>query len=239
MSAPAPVSGAIRPAVQVNQLMPPAPFAGLRGIIFDCDGVLLDSYGGNVFFYNALRAHFGLGPMNKDQEVWVHTRHVYESIEYVLPPGCFREALELRRNFDYRRVLPHLTVEPGLFELLAWLRSLRLPLGIATSRTDTLDLVLSHLGLAGYFSPQITSFKVRYAKPHPESVHVILRAWGLRPEETAFIGDSAVDQGAARGAGVRFWAYKNPSLEAELYIPDFFTLRSALLRAFRRGCFPG
>lgn len=232
-------SGVVTAAVVVNPLMNPAPFAGLRGIIFDCDGVLLDSYNGNVFFYNTLRAQFGLGPMTPDQELWVHTRHMYESIEHVLPPGSMRKTLERLRRFDYRRVLPFLRVEPGLWELLAWLRSLPLPLGIATCRrADTLNMVLSHLGLEGYFSPLITACTVRYVKPHPESVHVILDTWRLRADEVAFIGDSAMDQGAAGGAGVRFWAYKNPNLVADLYIPDFMTLRSALVRARTSHVFP-
>ena len=41
---------------------------GLAGVIFDCDGVLLDSRESNSIFYNRVLAVFGLPPMTPEQE---------------------------------------------------------------------------------------------------------------------------------------------------------------------------
>ena len=216
----------------------PGVFAGVRGIVFDCDGVLLDSLAANVWFYNAIRARFGLGPMTPEDAAYVHSHHVYESLRRILPGELYDKALAARRDFDYRGVLPHLRLEPGLTDLLSWLKSLGLPLGVNTSRTDTMDMVAGHLGIDHYFTPIVTSFKVRHPKPHPESLHLILEMWRFRPGDIVFVGDSAVDEGTAERAGVRFWAYKNPGLKADLHVPDFMALKAGLMRAARQGVFP-
>jgi phosphoglycolate phosphatase-like HAD superfamily hydrolase len=221
--------------IHLNNLSNPLLVSGLRGLIFDCDGVLIDSLGSNTFFYNACKEHFGLPPMTREEAEYVHAHHVWESLARILPPELFEEGVRWRASFDYRLVLPHIKLAPGLREFLLWARSAGLKLGIATSRTDTMDLVLSHFDLEPFFSPVVTSFKVTNPKPSAESLHVVLARWGMRPDDVAFIGDSSVDEGTAINAEVRFWAYQNPSLFAELYIPDFWTLRTAMSRAYRKG----
>ena len=36
---------------------------GIAGVIFDCDGVMIDSRAANNVFYNRVLAYFGLPPM--------------------------------------------------------------------------------------------------------------------------------------------------------------------------------
>lgn len=216
----------------------PGVFMHIRGIVFDCDGVLLDSLRANTWFYNAIRAKFGLGPMSAEDETYVHAHHVYESLRRILPGDLYDKAVAARRDFDYRDVLPHLRTEPGLMDFLSWLAARPVRMGINTSRTDTMDLVASHLGFQHYFNPIVTSFKVRNPKPHPESLYHILEMWRMKPGDIVFIGDSSVDQGTADRAGVRFWAYKNPALKAALHVPSFQALKAGLMRAERMGVFP-
>ncbi len=213
-------------------------FANVRGIVFDCDGVLLDSLDANAWYYNAIRKRVGLGPMSPEDAAYVHAHHVYESLRRILPGDLYEKGLEARKEFDYSDVLPHLRLEPGLIELLSWLKSTRVLMGVNTSRTDTMDMVAGYWGLHHYFMPVVTSFKVRHPKPHPESLHHILAMWRLGRGDIVFVGDSSVDQTTARRAGVRFWAYKNPSLDADLHVPDFMALKGGLMRAARQGLFP-
>jgi FMN phosphatase YigB (HAD superfamily) len=65
-------------------------------------------------------------------------------------------------------------------------------------------------------------------------VHRILDAWGLKKGEAAYIGDSQVDRITARMAGVRFWSYGDPGLQADLHIPDFWRLRQCFRMARNR-----
>lgn len=216
----------------VNELMSPDLVRGVKGVVFDCDGVLVDSYASNTWYYNAFRETFGLPPMDAEDERFVHCHNVSESLRRVIPEEHFPKAWDMRKAFDYRRLLPHLALEPGLGDLLLWLKAAGVRLAVNTSRTTTMDLVLDHLRLTDFFCPVVTASSVRHPKPHPEGLHAILQAWGLSLREIAFIGDSRVDEATALAAGVRFWAYKDERLEsAELYVPDFFALASALRRA--------
>ncbi|WP_022662719.1 HAD family hydrolase [Paucidesulfovibrio longus] len=216
----------------LNSLIREDLFDGVSGIIFDCDGVLIDSLAANTWYYNTFRAHFGLPEMDEELRDYTHSHNIWESIRRLVPEDRFDEAWQYKLDFDYRRVLPHIVMESGLREVLNWMRSAGLRLGINTSRTDTLDLVLEHFGLTEYFHPAITSFKVARPKPHPEGVHAILEAWRMRPEDVVYIGDSRVDEVNALAADVRFWSFKNPNLHAELMIPDYWTLLGFLRRNY-------
>ncbi len=215
----------------VNDLMRADRLAGIFGVVFDCDGVLVDSLEANKFYYNWFRERFGLPPMNAEEERYTHIQNVYNSLKRIVPEGRLDEAMALREEFDYRLVLPHIHPEPGIFDLLILLRAMGVRMAVNTSRTNTTELLLDHLGMNGFFQPVVSTAQVSRPKPHPEGVHLILDAWGLRTEDVAFIGDSSVDQGTAENAGVEFWAYRNPRLEAALHVPDF----PSLTRAFARS----
>jgi phosphoglycolate phosphatase-like HAD superfamily hydrolase len=91
-----------------------------------------------------------------------------------------------------------------------------------------MEMVLDYFSLSGFFSPVVTAAHVSWSKPHPESLHLILRHWRMKREEVVFIGDSQVDQSTAEAAGVNFWSFANPYLRGRMYIPDFLTLREFL-----------
>ncbi len=198
---------------------------GLQGVIFDCDGVLFDSREVNIHFYNRIREYFGLGPMNSAQEEYVHMHSVMDSLRYILPKDCLDRLDEVRRHISYVELLPYMRMEEGVPELLELLRSKGLKAAVNTNRTTTMDLLLQRYGLADFFWPVITAGHVSRPKPHPESMYKILEMWSVQPGNVAFIGDSVVDQATAGSSGVPFWAYKNQYLDAEMLIPDFWTLR--------------
>ncbi len=221
----------------LNDLMNPSLLTSVQGIIFDCDGVLINSYKANVWYYNSFRERFGLEPMTAEEAHFAHTHNVFESLKHILPPEKYDEALRHRADFDYRDVIPYLEREPDLMELLEWLRSVGVLMAVNTSRTDTMDLVSDAMGFGDYFSPVVTSMVVSRPKPHPEGVHMIAKAWRMDLSDIVFIGDSEVDRKTARAAGVRFWSYKDKYLNGDLYVPGFQELRACMKMAWRRGGF--
>ncbi len=199
-------------------------FTGVRGFIFDCDGVLVDSMAANMAYYNIFREHFGLPPMSREDELYVHSASNQESLDRILPAEFRAEAEEFRKTLDYRMVLPWLKLEADIKELLTCLRGKGFHLGVNTNRTNTMDMLLEHFGLSGIFEPIIQASCVSKPKPSPEGVHIILDAWRIQPEEVVFIGDSHVDEQTARAAGVRFWAYRNDRLQAQLHLSAYAEL---------------
>ena len=129
-------------------------------------------------------------------------------------------------------MLPFLTREPGIRRLLGWLKAQGFLLGVDTNRMDTVHLVFDAVDLQGYFDPVMTVANTAAPKPDPDGVRQILEAWGLSRSEVAFLGDSSVDEHTAKNAGVDFWAFKNPDLDASLFVPDFGTLLDAFKRAW-------
>ncbi|MGM0424120.1 MAG: HAD family hydrolase [Thermodesulfobacteriota bacterium] len=201
---------------------------GKKGIIFDCDGVLIESRKANQTFYNLILQALGLPVMSRQQEDYVHSHTVQESIRHIAPESRFQEALDAARRISYTSVLPHIELQPGLMQLLQTLRDKGILSGINTNRTNTMELILQRFALEDYFQPVVTSNLVSRPKPAPESLFKVLDSWGLDAKEVVFIGDSQVDAQAAQAANIDFWAYKNPQLEAEVHVFDFAYLSQVL-----------
>ncbi len=200
---------------------------GIKGLIFDCDGVLFDSWESNKHYYNLLLNHLGLPAMSPEQEAYVHCHTVGESMDFIIPEKLKKRIPEARAAVDYTQALPYLKPEPGLYDVLQWLRDKGMRMAIATNRTTTMPLLMDLFSLRPFFSYAYTA-GTAMPKPHPEAVYLILEKWGLLKKEVAFIGDSEVDQQTAANAQVRFWAYRAPILEADMHIPDYFSLRNCL-----------
>ncbi|WP_457572135.1 HAD family hydrolase [Desulfovulcanus sp.] len=213
-----------------NALLKKIEVAGLKGIIFDCDGVLFDSREVNVKYYNMIKDALGLPPMNKEEEEYVHMHSVDNSLKFIVPDRLSYKLPEVRRKIDYKVLIPYMRPEDGLLPLLQFLRQKKIACSIFTNRTTTMEMVLRYFHLSSYFNPVITASKVSQPKPNPEGLFKILRRWSYRPEQVVFIGDSELDQETARKARVPFWGFKNPRLHADMYIPDFWTMREYLMQ---------
>ena len=203
-------------------------FASIKGLVFDCDGVLLDSRRANISFYNYLLAGLGLPELTDEQQEYVHMSTFEQALDFMIPEKMRHRIPDLlnsvETNLDYYSLL---TLEKGLLPMLDWLRRNNVRLAMCTNRIDPMDNLLQKFNLQGYFTP-IQTASNSLPKPHPDGLHKILEKWEADPYEVAFIGDSKVDEHAARAAGVHFWAFKNARLEADLHIPDFEQLHDWL-----------
>lgn len=204
--------------------------SGIKGIVFDCDGVMFDSWQANKAYYNSIRAGLDLGPMDADMEHYVHAHAVKESIRHIAPEERWDEAFKVAKGIEYRTVLHHMVPESGLETLLGEARRAGLELAVFTNRSTTMELVLNLFGLEHYFSEVMTAGKVP-AKPRPDGLLRILDRWGMKSHEIAMIGDSGLDEAASRAADVPFWAYKAPQLDADLHLPDFWSLLRLVRKA--------
>lgn len=183
---------------------------GIRGVVFDCDGVLFESRRANLAFYGLILKHFGEEPVDPTDRELAHHCHTAASPE-VLATLLGKEraaaALDYACTLDPRQFFRYMTPEPDLVWTLELL-SERLPLGIATNRGASMPEILEHFGLAAYFSTVITSRDVQRPKPHPDMLLLAAARLGAAPEELVFVGDSELDRQAARSAGMNFVAYR-------------------------------
>ena len=203
----------------------------IRCVIYDCDGVLFDSFEANTRLYNDLCALVGRTPLRAEEMHYVHSHTVYEAIHFIFgkEDGLEKQALELMKEVDLRNYIGHLKMEPHLIEALEELKEKGILRIINTNRTTSMKHIMERFNLWPYFDMVVTALDVRNPKPHPESIEKIMAAFQLKTEEAVFVGDSDVDKQAAESSGVRFVSYKNREIADNLFIEDHRDLLSLVL----------
>ena len=188
----------------------------LQMIIYDCDGVLIDSRESNQAFYNHILARFGLGPLTEAQLEVVHVSTAQGAIDFLFQGHPSREAAQAyQQTINNDPFLPLIRLEPNIREVLIRLRS-RYLTAIATNRGKSLPLVLRNLGLDDLFDLTVSAYDVSRPKPHPECLEKILTHFRLEPEAALYIGDAALDQEVAAAAGSALRGLQKPRAESPL-----------------------
>jgi len=200
----------------------------IKVIAFDCDGVMFDTIKANKAYYNHILNHFGLPDMTSEQFTYAHMHTAERVLAYLFDGQAkFKAALDYRRLMSYRPFIKDMKIEPYLKPLLKKLRP-QYKTAIATNRTDTMGWVLSEHGLEGSFDYVVSALDVDFPKPNPQPLIRILEHFKIAPQEAVYVGDTELDEMAAKGAGVPLVAYNNSSLEATYYINSLKELENIL-----------
>jgi phosphoglycolate phosphatase len=132
---------------------------------------------------------------------------------------------------------------PGAREALDGLRGDGHLLAVCTNKVRAAtDSVLCALGIADLFQLVVACDETPKPKPDPGHVRQILDLLKIRPEDAIYVGDSAHDIAAARGAGVAnvavvfgYSAVPAEQLGADYVLDDFTGLLSLVRSAFRKS----
>ena len=190
----------------------------IKVVAFDCDGVMFDTTEANMAYYNEILQHFGRPTLTPDQFAYCHSHTADQSISYLFNDDKrFKEAQQYRKSMSYIPFLKYMVVEPYLKLLLGKLRP-KYKTAVATNRSNTMDRVLSEHGLEGYFDLVVSSSDVDRPKPYPDPLIKILEYFEIEASNALYVGDSELDEIAAKAAGVPFVAYQNRSLLANFHI---------------------
>jgi len=178
-----------------------------RAVVFDCDGVLFDSWHANVAYYNAIRAALGLPAMDAAWEERAHYLAASSVLEEMFghAPALLAEARQLSRTISYEPFFDLMVPVPGLFDVLATLHP-TWRLGMATNRGSTVPEVVRRFGLDAWFDAAVGVLDVARPKPHPDMIEECLARLGVSPAAAVYVGDAESDLAAARAAGVAFVA---------------------------------
>ena len=197
-------------------------------VAFDCDGVLFDTEQANRVYYSNILQHFGRPAVTEEQFAFVHMHTVFESLAYLFPDEKYLAAAHVFRNtMDYQQYLSYFIVEPHLVSLLEKLKP-QFKTAIATNRTDTMNRLLAAFDLEGHFDLIVTASDVERPKPHPDVLLKISDHFKLPPDQIIYIGDSRLDELAARAAGMPLVAYRNPELSAAYHISSLNEIEGLL-----------
>lgn len=183
-----------------------------KAVIYDCDGVILDSIESNYIFYNRIMSGLGRPPIDRLCQVServLHTFSYLDVIEHFFGNDPQKEeAIAIGKTIRYKELMPHMRREEGLVETLRALKG-HVELAICTNRAASMEMIIEDFGLEGFFGCIMTAAKVQNPKPHPEPLLKVLEHYGIAAHEALFVGDSDVDRRAAAAAVVPFIAYKS------------------------------
>ena len=209
---------------------------GIRGIVFDCDGVLFESRQANLAYYNTVLRLLGEPLVQESDHARAHLCHTAASphvFAQLLGQERTPEALSLAADLDYREFIPYMKPEPGMIEALSQLAG-SYPLAVATNRGYSMSSILKHFGLNDFFRAVVTSRDVEHPKPAPDMLHEAARRLQYAPHELLFVGDSELDQAAARMAGMPFAVYRGDLL-ADVRLDHYDELVGMFMRESVRG----
>ena len=200
----------------------------IKVVAFDCDGVMFDTALANRFYYSDILRYFGRPAITDEQFEFVHMHTLDESMAYLFPDDAELEAAyKFRKGINYKHYLRYFSIEPHLISLLKKLRP-RLHTAIATNRTDTVKQLLTEFSLVEYFDLVVTSSDVRRPKPHPDALFKVLDYFNLTPAQSIYVGDSRLDEMAARSAAIPLVAYRNRQLASDFHIDQLNELETLL-----------
>lgn len=201
---------------------------GLKGIVFDCDGVMIDSAAANRYLYNTILGAMGLAAMTHEQEKYAFQATFRQALRWLIPESRHGEIENVCRSvIDYDKdILPKIKLMPGYGLFLEKARQNGLGLAMDTNRTRIgARKILDFFNLPQYFNP-IISCEDAAPKPSPEGPEKICSVWGASPCQALFVGDSANDRSAAKGAGMIFAGFGG--LEGDIAVNSWEYLAALL-----------
>lgn len=199
-----------------------------RALIFDVDGVLIDSNVLHTATWSEYLRRFGRElPEGFGKNIF--GRHNRDIVRDLFGPGLTLEEIDhhgAAKEALYReRMKPVLQqhLVPGVAEFIA--RHADWPMAVASNaEAANVRLVLEHSGLSGFFRAALDGGQVLRPKPDPEIYQRAAELLGVAPAECVIFEDSYSGVAAARAAGARIVGVQTTHHElpgADLLIPDF------------------
>jgi HAD superfamily hydrolase (TIGR01509 family) len=185
----------------------------IEAVIFDLDGVLIDSEHVWDEARQRLAEERGVrwpegasrDMMGMSSREW--SRYMRDVVGIDDEPDEISAEVVRRLEAIYREKLPLVDGAVEAVERLAahW------PLGLASSSNrELIDLVLELSGLDRYFRATVSSEEVPHGKPAPDVYLEAARRLGVDPGRAAAVEDSENGILAAKAAGMRMVALPNP-----------------------------
>ena len=196
----------------------------IEAVIFDMDGVLVDSEPYSMQALVDILWQYGIEPT--EDELWrSYGRKVREDFaDYFTRYGVTADlntAIARKHARYYELAEGHLKPFPGVMPLVDRLYQRGYLLGLASSGDRRkVAFSMQALQLNGTFQTVVTGDDVHHSKPHPEIYLTAAHRLGVQPTACVAIEDAPNGVQAAKCAGMRCIAVTNSVVRAQLQGAD-------------------
>lgn len=179
-------------------------FIGIRLIIFDLDGTLINSQPLQYEAFNTIFTQYG-HPISREEwiEYWIHKSYTAEKwIEENQLNLDYKEIIVEKRKLYKNLLIKKLEMKPGALELIKKLH-LKCPLCVASAtHIDAIKMIVEKFDIKKYFAQLISGINVKERKPAPDVFLKVAELTNTNPRNCLVIEDSLAGLKAAKAAGM-------------------------------------
>jgi HAD superfamily hydrolase (TIGR01509 family) len=178
----------------------------LRGVIFDMDGVLVDSHGVHRDAWRQFFQTLGRDVPEAELDFILDGRKRGDILRHFLGncPDSELEEFGRRKDCIFRQMRFSVVPVPGAVYFVRELRRSGAVLALATSASRSrAHATLLELGLLNCFAEVVTGEDVLLGKPDPSIYRLACKRVGISPERLLAVEDAVSGLRAAVGAGLR------------------------------------
>ncbi len=179
---------------------------GIKALLFDVDGTLLDSFESNLAFFQELMKVKGYLPPTREEYITISHTSLWDVIKTLTR---ITDDAEIQNIWDFaRNNIAGLKTKPAVIprgaEETVKLLSEQYMLGIVTNRIRITVYEPPLDTLRPYFKVAVAYEDTENHKPHPEPLLLAAEKLGVSPDESIYIGDAETDMQASIAAGIHF-----------------------------------
>ncbi|MGZ3523731.1 MAG: MtnX-like HAD-IB family phosphatase [Thermodesulfobacteriota bacterium] len=179
----------------------------IRGIVFDLDGTLIESYEAIYLGLKECFQHFRkeIFPFS-DLKIYLKPDLETTLSQFFKPEEVLKAIPIMRKRYE-EVYLDHTHFLDGAKDVLNTLHSNGVVLGVASNKFGRFSRgALMHLGVSDRFKSVVGAGDVPRNKPFPDMIHRVLKEMQLPSEEAIFVGDTLTDIETGKEAGIDTYA---------------------------------
>lgn len=180
----------------------------VKAVLFDMDGVLVDSIDAWCYVFNDTLKHFGLKPLPKKEFIKDFGAPIEHDVKKYFKGKTIKE-VERAYNLNFKKRKRYVKLFPQSATILEKLQKHPIKIGLITNSTRFISsTILNHFNLKKYFSAVVTMNDVKRRKPAPDMILKACKMLKVKPKNTILVGDTMNDIIAGRRAGCITIGYK-------------------------------
>jgi beta-phosphoglucomutase family hydrolase len=210
----------------------------IKAVIFDMDGVLVDSEPFHVQNEKMMFKKLGLDISDEEHAGYMGTATDVMWEQIIRNKKLSLDVAEItaktiQQEIPFFQSLDKIEPMPGLLVLLEKLKEKKIPMAVASSSdAKIISIILEKSGLKGYFDFAVSSSEVGKSKPEPDVFLHAAKLLGVSPEKCVVFEDSKNGIKAAKAASMYCIAYSGANsggqnrIAADMHISSFEDLEN-------------